>query len=290
MRKRLFVFSLVLFVNGMFSFLLGQEKSQSYYNQHPNEILLDAQSYFKNGDYGKTISLCKLHYIIVGDSAADALRSKAELCERLTNEINERTEELRSAGNKTGSIMEVKKDINGNQWVDLGLPSGLKWATKNIGAKQNSDFGSFFSWEENNLKDSEDTYDIKTRAIDAYSTQQISTQNDAATLFWGAPWRTPNNKDWEELKMFCRWTWIIMDGRAGYLVESFKNGNSIFLPACGYYGTQDIHAGRQLGYYWSSTPQRGEPRKGNYFFFNEKRIETKTFPFSFGLSIRAVSD
>ena len=331
MRKKLFVFSLVLFVNGMVSFLLGQEKSQSYYNQHPKEILLDAQSYFKKGDYEKTISLCKLHYIIVGDSAADALRSKAELCERLTNEINERTEELRSAnpddpialrfkpvesvldsthilthnagaapaentgntssaGNKTGSIMEVKKDINGNQWVDLGLPSGLKWATKNIGAKQNSDFGSFFSWEENNLKDSEETYDIKTRAIDAYSTQQTSTQNDAATLFWGAPWRTPNNKDWEELKMFCRWTWLIMDGRAGYLVESFKNGNSIFLPACGYYGTQDIHSGRQLGYYWSSTPQRGEPRKGNYFFFNEKRIETKTYPFSFGLSIRAVSD
>jgi hypothetical protein len=332
MWKRILVFSLVLLVNGMVSVLLGQEKSLSYYDQHPEEILRDAQGYFRKGNYERTIDLCKYHYIIVGDSSADALQKKAELCERLTKEINEKTEELQSANpedplvlklnpvesvldsihvivnndggtssggdgdsnstpdNKSDSVTETEKDINGIQWVDLGLPSGLKWATKNIGAKQNSDFGFFFSWDEDTLKDSDDAYVIKTRAVGAYSTQQTSAQKDAATHFLGAPWRTPNNKDWEELKVFCSWTWMMVNGRAGYLVESFKNGNSIFLPACGCYGTQDNRIGRQQGYYWSSTPQIGEPRKGNCFLFNEKRIETKTYLFSFGLSIRAVSD
>ena len=320
----------MLLVNGMVSVLLGQEKSLSYYDQHPEEILRDAQGYFKKGDYERTIDLCKYHYIIVGDSAADALLKKAELCERLNNEINEKTEELRSANpddplvlklssvmpvldsihiventdggtsaeglsdprssidNESVSITEAEKDINGIQWVDLGLPSGLKWATKNIGAKYNSDFGSFISWEENN----DDTYVIMTRALYSYSTPQTSTQKDAdaATFLWGAPWRIPNRKEWEELKMFCSWQWVMMNGCAGYLVESFKNGNSIFLPACGYFVSGDRLIGRQQGYYWSSSPKKGEPQKGDCLSFGEKRIEMKTFSFSFGLCIRPVSD
>lgn len=333
--KGVIVFFLALFINGMVSVLWGQEKSLSYYNQHPDEILRDAQSFFKKGDYEKTISLCQYHYIIVGDSAAEDLRSKAELCERLTNEINERTERLRSANpddplasklypaksvldsihvmlnndritssegfsddkstkdNETDSFTEVENDINGMQWVDLGLPSGIKWATKNIGAKQNSDFGSFFSWDEKKLKDSDGIYIIMSKAsepYDAYWTHNASTQKDAATLLWGNPWRMPNEKDWEELKMFCSWRWMIMNGHAGYLVVSRKNGNNIFLPACGYCGTLNNRDVGQQGYYWSSTPRKGESRKGNGLLLNERDVEMKTFPFSFGLSIRAVSD
>ena len=336
MRKRLFVFSLVLFVNGMVSFLLGQEKSQSYYNQHPNEILLDAQSYFKKGDYGKTISLCKLHYIIVGDSAADALRSKAELCERLTNEINERTEELRSAnpddpiasklnpdktvldsihdiinsdeaasdeGFKGGqytpdteadTIPDDEKAINGNQWVDLGLPSGLKWATQNVGAYTANDVGNYYAWGEVEPKqknkysfDSDGIYIVESKSVDSIPD---SLQTDTATAIWGSTWRMPNDKDWLELQSYCNWMWLTMNGKTGYLVVSQKNGNSIFLPAGGYLGTRNIrNVGRQ-GYYWSSTSAKHTSGKATGFQFSDKSTKLWLLPSDYGCCIRAVSD
>ncbi len=35
---------------------------------------------------------------------------------------------------------------NGHEYVDLGLPSGLKWATMNVGANSTLDCGSLFAW------------------------------------------------------------------------------------------------------------------------------------------------
>lgn len=39
--------------------------------------------------------------------------------------------------------IEVK---NGHECVDLGLPSGLKWSTCNVGASSPSDFGEYYAW------------------------------------------------------------------------------------------------------------------------------------------------
>ena len=60
----------------------AQNKTQAYYNSHEREILPDARTAFKNGDYARTVELCRWHYIIVGDRAADALRDQAERCEQ----------------------------------------------------------------------------------------------------------------------------------------------------------------------------------------------------------------
>ena len=38
------------------------------------------------------------------------------------------------------------------EWVDLGLPSGLKWAKYNLGAKSEDEYGNFFAWGDNNEK------------------------------------------------------------------------------------------------------------------------------------------
>ncbi len=60
--------------------LWAQNKTQAYYNSHEREILPDARTAFKSGDYARTAELCRWHYIIVGDRAADALRDQAERC------------------------------------------------------------------------------------------------------------------------------------------------------------------------------------------------------------------
>ena len=41
---------------------------------------------------------------------------------------------------------------NRHEYVDLGLPSGLKWATCNVGADNSEDYGSYFAWGESNVK------------------------------------------------------------------------------------------------------------------------------------------
>lgn len=41
---------------------------------------------------------------------------------------------------------EPEDPYNGHEYVDLGLPSGLKWATMNIGATTPEDYGDYFAW------------------------------------------------------------------------------------------------------------------------------------------------
>ena len=42
----------------------------------------------------------------------------------------------------------AKNKINGHEYVDLGLPSGTKWATCNVGAKNPWEYGGYYAWGE----------------------------------------------------------------------------------------------------------------------------------------------
>ena len=88
MRSRIQRLFVVLLFGVISSALFGQEKNQSYYYRHQNEILPDAKEEFRNSNYSRSIDLCLWHYIIVGDSAADSLREKAESCALLSDEMN----------------------------------------------------------------------------------------------------------------------------------------------------------------------------------------------------------
>ena len=84
--QHLFVSLLLLLVPAV---LFAQEKTQSYYNQHVNEILPDAREAFESGRYDRAIELCLWHYIIVGDKAADSLRERAEQCATLLKDMTD---------------------------------------------------------------------------------------------------------------------------------------------------------------------------------------------------------
>ena len=107
--KRVFVsLSLCLVTLSM----LAQEKTLQYYNTHESEILPDAQTAFKKGDYERTLELCRWHYIIFGDDSAYALRDKSERCLQLSKEMNN----LRSEGNikeaklKASALLSINPD------------------------------------------------------------------------------------------------------------------------------------------------------------------------------------
>jgi tetratricopeptide (TPR) repeat protein len=146
-------------------------------------------------------------------------------------------------------------EINGHEYVDLGLPSGLKWATYNVGARSPEDYGDYYAWGETKTKSQ--YYCGNGCATDkyGYDMKDISgnTEFDVARLKWGSTWRMPTKAEFEELNSECTWTWTTKNGVNGYEVTG-PNDNSIFLPAAGYCCDVRIFDKGSIGHYWSSTP------------------------------------
>ena len=141
---------------------------------------------------------------------------------------------------------------NGHDYVDLGLPSGLKWATCNVGANAPEEYGDYYAWGEITTKteyteDNSLTYGKQMNDISGNS------QYDAATANWGGNWRMPKSTELEEIIDNCTWTWATQNGVSGYNVEG-PNGNSIFLPAAGNRNESSLYGDGSNGDYWSSTP------------------------------------
>ena len=153
--------------------------------------------------------------------------------------------------------------------VDLGL--SVEWATFNVGAKSETDYGDYFAWGETAPKEdySWDTYkwakydkDAKDYNLTKYNgtdlTLTLESDDDAATANWGYEWRTPTDDECKELLDNCIWTWTTRkdsNGNSvrGYMVTSKENGNSIFLPAAGYQDGKELMFPYMIGYYWEST-------------------------------------
>ena len=121
---------------------------------------------------------------------------------------------------------------NGHQWVDLGLPSGLKWATCNVGATNPEDCGDYFAWGEVSTKSS---YTKDNCLTSGKRWKEISgdPHHDAATVNWGGGWRMPTLDEIHELCEYCNFDMKVLNGVLGYAVYSKENENCFFLPASG---------------------------------------------------------
>lgn len=117
-------------------------------------------------------------------------------------------------------------NINGYECVDLGLTSGVLWATHNIFAEKPEDYGLYFTWGE-----TEPLRGVYENKYDGeYSSFELA--DDAARQNWGGNWRVPLASEIDELIAECTWTWISINNVSGYEVKG-PNGNTIFLPAAG---------------------------------------------------------
>ena len=157
---------------------------------------------------------------------------------------------------------------NGHEFVDLGLPSGIKWATCNVGANSPEEYGDYFAWGETLSKnyyywssykycDGTETTMTKYCANTSYGTidnkTELELQDDAARVNWGGCWRIPSESEFSELISNCSWESVAEDGINGYKFTSKVNGNYIFLPAAGYTTRDGLEKIGDIGYYWLSS-------------------------------------
>ena len=159
-------------------------------------------------------------------------------------------------------IQEIEKQVNIN-FVDLGLPSGRKWALRNVGAKSEEDCGFLMDFDTANAIQFEDG------------------------------WHLPTKEDFIELDDNCAHKWIVNNGVPGMLFTSIHNGNSIFLPAAGYSWFDDDEYGTTLGNrgsygrYWSSSYYSAT--YAYRLYFNSSEVYPQSYcNRRYGFTVRAV--
>lgn len=184
-----------------------------------------------------------------------------------------------------GKMEKTIDTINGHYYVNLGLPSGLKWATCNVGAASTAEIGDYFAWGETKPKESYTignslTYDKLMEDISG------SERYDAATANWGAPWRMPTKDELQELIDECEWIKTTVNGVAGFLVTG-PNGNSIFFRLTGYYDGTSFQVATNLQL-WTSTPSPDDDTRAYRFDYDSTKPSLKVTLRSFGKVIRPV--
>ena len=169
------------------------------------------------------------------------------------------------ANNKSSNSEETEIP----DYVDLALPSGLLWATTNLGAKRPEETGYYYAWGETTPNKS--LYDATT-----YTDPNVSnisgTEYDAAYTTSGGECRIPTYDEFLELMNYCTWEYTQVNSINGYKVIG-ANGNSIFLPFVG--GKEDSYnvgyseygySGQ--GFYASGTAFPYDPTKNWYLYMD----------------------
>ena len=182
---------------------------------------------------------------------------------------------------------------NGQNYVDLGLASGLLWAPANIGAAAPQEYGGYYAWGETETK----TSYTKTNYFDASNTKyntssglsQLDAADDIAAVTLGGSWRIPTDAEMTELRTSCTWTWVAnynSTGVSGMQVTG-PNGNSIFLPAAGGMSSSKLSDAGTLGNYWTSSLSTSAS-KAMQIYFTEDGVTREGYNRYCGQSIRAV--
>ena len=198
--------------------------------------------------------------------------------------------------------------IDEHEYVDLGLPSGTKWAICNVGASEPEEYGDYFAWGETTPKS---TYDWSTyrwcngssTTMTKYCTQsdygyngftdnltELEPADDAATANWGSGWRMPNYDQFSELfnSSYTTSEWTTLNGVNGYKITSKSNGNSVFLPAAGYRYSSSLNNAGSYGLYWLSSLDSSYSNYAFYLRFVSSGIDSISGYRNFGFSVRPV--
>ena len=253
------------------------------------EVTTGSGNYTVNSSDGSiaAVAISENKVIIIGMEKGVATITVSDTETGISSEI-----EVEVKGVEQPSSYLICPDDNHPHLIDLGLPSGTKWACCNVGADIPESYGGYYAWGETTEKDvySWSTY---THCDGSYDTCHnlgsdiAGTQYDVAHMKWEDSWVMPSKDQQDELRNNCTYTWKTVNGVHG---EQFtgSNGGIIFLPAAGYRLNYNTLSAGSEGYYWFSTQT---PSRSNYaycFYFNSYNVHWNDYNRDYGFTVRPV--
>ena len=220
---------------------------------------------------------------------------------------------------KNGQVVlsELASDIDYitviSDYVDLGLPSGVKWASCNLGAETPEEYGDLYGWGCTKPYNASEEVKwplyfekiggsgskaadcgISSDPLNSYVNDKVciaGTKWDAARSNLVGSWRMPTKEEFQELIDYCDWTWTTVNGVYGYKVVSKDNSDKyIFLPAAGYHEGSELLNQDSRGNYWTSTPYEENAFDTYRLFFDNSSPSMGHARRDYGRSIRPVTD
>ena len=202
--------------------------------------------------------------------------------------------------NSVRYLLKLDFTHNGYEYVDLGLPSRLKWATCNVGATSPEQAGLYFAWGETVGYTAEQvTSGVKAFSEDVYNAgpaasinTDLTLEQDAAHANMGGNWRMPTKDEYQELLDNCnvvRTNDYNGTGVAGKVFTSKVNGKSVFFPTVGNCYNSSVNNVGSDGVYWSASWNSHSEAWNldfNYYGQNLKWFGTRYF----GESVRGVCE
>lgn len=203
--------------------------------------------------------------------------------------------------------MEKGINNNGYEYVDLGLQSGTKWATCNVGASKPSDSGLYFQWgdtqgytvtqvgtSDGQKKFASDESDYKFGVYPNYTKYTttgatLDLEDDAAHANMGGNWHMPTPTQIQELLSNTTNTWTTQNGANGILFTSKSDpSKSIFFPAAGVAWDGSVLDSGYDGNDWSSMLSLDSAGYGQGLGFLSGSAGLYSIDRSCGFSVRGV--
>ena len=191
-------------------------------------------------------------------------------------------------------------------FVDLGLPSGKKWAIGNlvkdsqgnysIGAE--TDWGTYVSWGNIIGHNEGEGYNFDQTTYDSTPGKQVAANipsndaaHDIALATLGTPWHLPTKEDFQELYDNTDSEWVADYNGTGVAGRKFmkKSDHSVyvFFPASGFYNGSSLNIRGTYGYYWSSS--FNSAAYAYYLYFNSSSVYPQSSNYRrYGLTVRPV--
>ena len=200
------------------------------------------------------------------------------------------------------------------EYVDLGLPSGLKWAKCNVGAEKETDYGYYFQWGETephdvdtpydwaNYKYSDDFYNTLTKynyttsyGEDPDGKTTLELEDDAARANMGGNWRMPRPSEFRELLVCPINEWVEDFNGSGVSGRKFTSKTDeskyIFIPASGYRFGSSLYFQGGGGGIWSSSLYTAVPYSACFLSFSSDNFNADNNIGRFhGFVVRGVMD
>ena len=209
----------------------------------------------------------------------------------------------------------TEDDITSGDYVDLGLPSGLKWATCNLGATKPCEYGLLYQFgrvdgyvygdtnnqfrtTEQNTADTGNEFIPVTTSGKTYNAGDVlGIEDDAAYVASNGVMRMPTEAECQELIDNTTSQWVscsVMGGEhtshtvMGRLFTSKTDSSKkLFFPAAGYF-IGSFNYASSYGNYWSSSVDESNSNYGRNLSFNSSNDGFPNHGRYSGFSVRGV--